>query len=67
MVLHMEIPVVKFSKDGHKFCIVKMSKDTRSGILVLRNGSPFTFAALLPPFISSGGAFHEVLKLLVNK
>ena len=47
MVFHMEIPVVKFSNDGHKFFIVKMSQDTRSATLVVRNGSPLTFASAL--------------------
>ena len=45
MVLHMEIAVVKFSKDGPKFCLVKMSQDTRRATLVVRNGSPLTFAS----------------------
>ena len=47
MVLRMEIQVVKFSKDGHKFCIVKMSQDVRSATLVVINGSPLTFASTL--------------------
>ena len=47
MVLRMEIPVVKFSKDGHKFCIVKMSQDARSATLVVRNGSLLNFASAL--------------------